>query len=149
MRRIFVYGSLRRGEFNHDRFKGFGDTLIATGTVAGALLKNLGPYPAIIASSNDLDRVVGEVYEIPDDLAEVIDRFERDAGFEARPVTVVASTSLGTGPSTSLGTGDESGEVPTRIEAEAYFFAHPDRLDRYETVEGGDWAKHDHLRLPS
>jgi gamma-glutamylcyclotransferase (GGCT)/AIG2-like uncharacterized protein YtfP len=130
MRRIFVCGSLRRGESNHDRFAGFGDTLIATGTVAGVLLKDLGTYPAMIPSSNPLDRVVGEVYEITDSLGEVIDRFERDEGYEAHPVTVL----------------DESREVPTQMEAEAYFFAHPDRLAGHETVEGGDWAKHDHVR---
>src|SRR5262245_2875894 len=109
MRRIFVYGSLRKGESNHHRFEGFGKTLVATGTVAGFLLKDLGDYPAAIPSSNDRDRIVGEVYEIPDDLAGVLDRFEQEADFEARPVTVV----------------DESGDTPVRIEAEAYFFAHP------------------------
>jgi gamma-glutamylcyclotransferase (GGCT)/AIG2-like uncharacterized protein YtfP len=132
MRRIFVCGSLRKGEYNHDRFEGFGKTLIAIGTVAGVLLKDLGRYPAMILSANSLDRVVGEVYAIPDSLAEVIDRFERDEGYEARPVTVV----------------DASTEPPARIEAVAYFFADPDRLAGHATVEGGDWARHDHVRLP-
>ena len=130
MRRLFVCGSLRKGEYNHDRFEGFGKTLVATGTVAGAVLKDLGTYPAMIPSSSDLDRVVGEVYEIADSLAEAIDRFERDEGYEAHPVTVIVG----------------SGEAPSVIDAEAYFFARPDRLAGRKTVEGGDWGRHDHVR---
>ncbi len=131
MRHIFVCGSLRKGECNHQRFNGFGDILVATGAVAGAILKNLGEYPAMIVSSNDLDCVVGEVYEISDDLGEAIDRWELDAGYEVRPVSVTTS-----------------GQMPARIEAEAYFFAFPARLAGHEAVEGGDWAKHDHVRMP-
>jgi gamma-glutamylcyclotransferase (GGCT)/AIG2-like uncharacterized protein YtfP len=126
-KRLFVCGSLRRGELNHARFEGFGDVLVATGTIGGAVLKDLGAYPAMIPSGSDRDRVAGEVYEIPDGLAETIDRFERDEGFESRPVTV-------------------AGASGTRLEAEAYFFAKPDRIAERPTVEDGDWSKHDHSR---
>ena len=130
MRRIFVCGSLRKGEINHDRFEGFGDTLVGTGSVGGAILKDLGTYPAMIPSANARDCVVGEVYEISDDLGDVLDRFERDEGYAARPVIVL----------------DESAGVPRQIEAEAYFFAQPDRIVHEPTVERGDWARHDHDR---
>ena len=128
-RRIFVCGSLRKGELNHDRFEGFGDILVATGTVARAVLKDLGTYPAMIPSANDNDRVVGEVFEISDALGEVLDRFEREEGYEARPVIV-----------------NVTGDHPSLIQAEAYFFSAPDRITAKPTVEGGDWATHDHVR---
>jgi gamma-glutamylcyclotransferase (GGCT)/AIG2-like uncharacterized protein YtfP len=133
MKRIFVYGSLRKGEVNHGRFMGFGDVHLATGTVSGAVLKDLGAYPAAVPSSNDGDRIVGEVYEISDELAALLDRFEREEAFEARPVIVV----------------DDSGNVPTRLDAIAYFPIQPDRFASHPTVAGGDWAKHDHRRPAS
>jgi gamma-glutamylcyclotransferase (GGCT)/AIG2-like uncharacterized protein YtfP len=126
MRRIFVCGSLRKGECNHDRFKGFGDTLVATGTITSVLLKNLGEYPALVPSRNPADRVAGEVYDIPDHLGEIIDEWEAEAGYEVR--TVVVTSAAGT------------------LEAKAYFYANPDELADHPTVLGGDWARHDHPR---
>jgi gamma-glutamylcyclotransferase (GGCT)/AIG2-like uncharacterized protein YtfP len=122
MRKIFVCGSLRKGELNHERFKGFGDNLVATGTISGVLLKSLGDYPALVPSANLTDLVVGEVYEIPDGLGEVIDCWEREAGYEVRAVQVASS----------------NGEV----EAQAYFYSDPDLIAQDPVVEGGDWALH-------
>jgi gamma-glutamylcyclotransferase (GGCT)/AIG2-like uncharacterized protein YtfP len=127
MRRIFVCGSLRKGEVNHCRFKGFGDRLLATGTIASVLLRNLGEYPALVPSASASDVVVGEVYEVPDDLADVIDAWEREAGYQVGPVRVATA----------------GGEV----EARAYFHADPDAIAERPVVEGGDWSLHrDHPR---
>jgi gamma-glutamylcyclotransferase (GGCT)/AIG2-like uncharacterized protein YtfP len=122
MRRVFVCGSLRKGESNHERFKGFGDNLVATGTISGVLLRSLGDYPALVPSPNVTDLVFGEVYEISDGLGEVIDRWEREAGYEVRTVRVTSS----------------NGEV----EAQAYFYSNPGSIARHPVVEGGDWALH-------
>jgi gamma-glutamylcyclotransferase (GGCT)/AIG2-like uncharacterized protein YtfP len=122
MRRIFVCGSLRKGEFNHERFEGFGDHLVATGTISGVLLKSLGDYPALVPSPNVTDLVVGEVYEISDRLGAVIDYWEREAGYEVRPVQVTSS----------------DGE----LEAQAYFYSDPDCIAQHPVVEGGDWTLH-------
>jgi gamma-glutamylcyclotransferase (GGCT)/AIG2-like uncharacterized protein YtfP len=120
MRRIFVCGSLRKGEFNHERFKGFGDNLVAIGTISGVHLKSLGDYPALVPSPNVTDTVVGEVYEISDGLGEVIDRWEREAGYEVRPVQVTSPSG--------------------KVEAQAYFYGDPDSIARHPVVEGGDWT---------
>jgi gamma-glutamylcyclotransferase (GGCT)/AIG2-like uncharacterized protein YtfP len=122
MRRIFVCGSLRKGELNHERFKDFGDNLIATGTISGVLLRSLGDYPALVPSLNVTDIVAGEVYEISDGLGEVIDRWEREAGYEVRPVQVTSPSG--------------------KVEAQAYFYGDPDSIAEHPVVEGGDWALH-------
>jgi DNA-binding CsgD family transcriptional regulator/gamma-glutamylcyclotransferase (GGCT)/AIG2-like uncharacterized protein YtfP len=127
MRRLFVCGSLRKGELNHDRFAGFGDCLVVTGTISSVLLKNLGNFPALFPSSNSRDRVVGEVYEIPDELGVVIDAWESNDGYLPRAVRVRAADA--------------------ELDAEAYFYRDPDRIADAPTVEGGDWSLHaDHPR---
>jgi gamma-glutamylcyclotransferase (GGCT)/AIG2-like uncharacterized protein YtfP len=126
MRRIFVCGSLRRGECNHERFKGFGDTPVGPGTISGVLLKDLGEYPALVPAPEAADRVAGEIYDIPDGLGETIDRWEAEAGYEVR--TVLVTCAAGT------------------IEAQAYFYGNPDELADHPTVAGGDWALHEHPR---
>ena len=127
MRRVFVCGSLRKGESNHHRFPGFGDRLVATGTIAGVVLKNLGDYPALFPTGRSGDRVVGEVYEISDELGQAIDQWEAGDGYAPQPVRVTSIT----------------GEV----EAEAYFYGDPDSITHHPIVDGGDWARHpDHPR---
>src|SRR5438094_211784 len=122
MRRIFVCGSLRRGECNHDRFPGFGDNLVATGTISGVLLKDLGEYPALVSSPNAADLVFGEVYEVSDSLGETIDGWEREAGYEVRTVSVAT--------------------LARHLEAQAYFYAVPGRIAQHPVVQGGDWSLH-------
>ena len=129
MRRLFVCGSLRKGELNHDRFDGFGDRLVATGTISGVLLKDLGTYPALFPSANSNDRVVGEVYDISDQLGEVIDAWESGDGYLPRAVQVTTP----------------EGEFA----AEAYFYRDPDRIANAPLVSGGDWSLHTtHPRPP-
>ncbi len=127
MRRLFVCGSLRKGEINHHRFAGFGDRLVAIGTISGVVLKNLGAYPALFSTTNSNDRVVGEVYEISDELGVTIDRWERDDGYAPQMVRVTSTDGA--------------------IEAEAYFFGDQDRIADRPVIAGGDWTLHkDHPR---
>jgi gamma-glutamylcyclotransferase (GGCT)/AIG2-like uncharacterized protein YtfP len=105
MRRIFVCGSLRKGE-SDNRPENFGGQFVTTGTISGVVLESLGESPALVPSPNISDRVVGEVYEISEVLSEVIDRWEREAGNEVRVVQVTSA----------------AGEV----EAHAYFYENPD-----------------------
>ena len=123
MRRLFVCGSLRRGEINHGRFEGFGDHLIAIGTISGVILKHLGAYPALFLSADPRDRVVGEVYDVSDELGAVVDAWERGDGYA--PSAVEVTTTEGT------------------IQAEAYFYSHPERIAGHPVVEGGDWSLRD------
>ena len=123
MRRLFVCGSLRKGEINHERFEGFGDRLIATGTIAGVLLKHLGTYPALFPSADANDRVVGEVYDVSDELGTVIDAWESGDGYAPRAVEVTTTEGA--------------------IQAEAYFYSYPERIAGHPVVVGGDWSLRD------
>lgn len=88
MPRLFVYGSLKRGCYNHDAF-GFGDTahFVGDGTLTGARLYDLGAYPCMVLVE-DLGEVVhGELYALEDSaLFTRIRAMELGAGY--REVTV-------------------------------------------------------------
>lgn len=123
-RRIFVYGSLRRQEYNHSRVNnwGFGELKhVADGFIRGAKLYNLGSYPCIVPSENPEDRVVGEVYDVPEELWRRIDGMEQGAGYEAKDVLV-------------------QGE-DVAIDALAYFYRFGDELSDKQLIPSGDWSK--------
>lgn len=126
--RVFVYGSLRRGEFNHKRFQGFADGFKCAGHIFGAILKPLGSYPCIIPGGPE-DKVEGEIYDLPESLHKVILRMEEGAGYELRPVSVKVQISE---------------EVPDKyddIQASAYFFRNPGRIEDIAPIAHGDWTK--------
>lgn len=88
--RLFVYGSLKKGFFNHDRF-GFGDaaTFLGEGTASGVSLVRLGDLPYPHAFVNEGGEVKGELYELEDTrIADALDAMERGAGYESRQVQV-------------------------------------------------------------
>jgi gamma-glutamylcyclotransferase (GGCT)/AIG2-like uncharacterized protein YtfP len=121
--RIFVYGSLRRGEENHDIWFGRGATAVATGHIRGAELVSLGAYCCIVPV-DDLTRVVaGEVYDLMPDVFQGIEAMEIEAGYVRRPVEVVHDP------------------VSEPLAAEAYFFARPESVAKRPRVESGDWTQ--------
>lgn len=126
--RLFVYGSLRRGEYNHARVNTWvaGEKLthIANGWIQGAALYNLGAYPAIKAASGS-SRVIGEVYDVPRRLFSHINSMEVGAGYESRPVQVVGHNNIA-----------DMGETP--IEALAYFYT--GQVNPKTRIHSGDWS---------
>ena len=72
MPRIFVYGSLLRGETNHDALAGAVYVGEATTEPRYALL-DLGEYPGLVEGSA---RVVGEVYDVSDEVLATLDVLE-------------------------------------------------------------------------
>jgi gamma-glutamylcyclotransferase (GGCT)/AIG2-like uncharacterized protein YtfP len=73
--RVFVYGTLMRGERNHSvlrlcRFLG------ETATAAGFRLYDLGAYPAMTKSETGSGTVIGELFEVDDVTLESLDRLE-------------------------------------------------------------------------
>jgi gamma-glutamylcyclotransferase (GGCT)/AIG2-like uncharacterized protein YtfP len=60
--RVFVYGTLRKGECNH-HYLGKSEMLCVAETAPHYALFNLGPYPGLIEGNQ---RVTGEVYRIDD-----------------------------------------------------------------------------------
>lgn len=78
--RIFVYGTLRKGQFNHNHFLSDA-VLIGSTVVPDMALVSMGPFPAAVpAMKYDEDKqqwvVVGEVYDVSDAELRAIDRLE-------------------------------------------------------------------------
>ena len=73
MTRVFVYGSLRRGQGNHAVLAGA--TFLGTARIAPEFtLYDLGPFPALVLDGRRA--VVGEIYEVDEMLLQQLDRFE-------------------------------------------------------------------------
>jgi gamma-glutamylcyclotransferase (GGCT)/AIG2-like uncharacterized protein YtfP len=64
-RYLFVYGSLRMGEYNHRLLTNA--RLIGKRTIGGFKMYSLGSYPFVTETGNEDDKIVGEVYEIDED----------------------------------------------------------------------------------
>lgn len=87
---IAVYGSLKKGYYNHDRFlkdeQQFGDV-----TIKGTMY-SLGSYPALVREGDDVHDV--ELYEIEDDVYSRIEMMEISAGYDAVPVDFDGVTAI-------------------------------------------------------
>ena len=71
--KVFVYGSLRRGERAHSLLKGA--RLVAEGwTPAQFTLLDLGEYPGLVAGGTTA--VLGEIYEVDEAVLAELDRYE-------------------------------------------------------------------------
>lgn len=123
--RIFVYGSLRRGESNHDIWFGRGAASVVDGYIRNAELVSLGAYCCIVPTDDSGRVVVGEVYDLTPEVFRGIEAMEAEAGYVRRPVEVHRAS------------GDDD---PVLIKAEAYFYARPERVARRPRVESGDWT---------
>ncbi|KAB7623625.1 gamma-glutamylcyclotransferase [Alkalilimnicola sp. S0819] len=71
--RVFVYGSLRRGEYNHSVL-GDSPLLGPCRSAPGYQLYDLGPYPAVVRGGQG--RVLGEVYAVDRTVFAALDRLE-------------------------------------------------------------------------
>jgi gamma-glutamylcyclotransferase (GGCT)/AIG2-like uncharacterized protein YtfP len=85
---IAVYGTLRRGFYNHDRFGVLGDYL-GCGMLDGFRMHDLGPFPMVRVCPDS--KIFVEVYRITEETYNCIDRMERGSGYEAIPVTIHGS----------------------------------------------------------
>ena len=69
---LFVYGTLRRGERNHDKLKGaefLGERVLFGYT------RTIGIGPAIVPNNED-DYILGELYSVRPNVLEEIDEYE-------------------------------------------------------------------------
>ena len=85
MNRILSYGSLREGDYNFDRMKDmFGNKGIKrldTFILSNYRIYNLGHYPGLNKSNNELDKVTFDLLEVSDECMDFIRRMERGAGY--------------------------------------------------------------------
>jgi gamma-glutamylaminecyclotransferase len=117
--RVFVYGSLRKGEFNHRLLAVPGARLIMAGvmTEPGYELRDLGAFPGMVHGG--AGAVTGEVYEVDAATLAALDRLEGHPRFYTRSRIAL-----------------ENGTV-----VEAYLLA-PERVSGRRVILSGDWRAH-------
>lgn len=75
MKKIFVYGTLRRGMYNYNIYLKDEDSFRGYGYIKGCLLSiRRRMYPGFILEGNDM--VLGEIHEIDEEKLELIDKLE-------------------------------------------------------------------------
>lgn len=90
-RLIAVYGSLRKGEFNYDRFKSIFKNDFeyrSTRVVYGWDLFDLGSYPGIKKSDNPNKMLMVDTMEVSEECFQAINAMELGAGYEAIEVEI-------------------------------------------------------------
>ncbi|HBB88036.1 MAG TPA: gamma-glutamylcyclotransferase [Blastocatellia bacterium] len=83
---VFVYGTLRRGSAGSMSTRFPKSKFIAEAKVNGSLYY-LGPYPGVLLDNSNL-LVIGEVYEVDDDLLEELDEFEASSNYVRKQVEI-------------------------------------------------------------
>jgi gamma-glutamylcyclotransferase (GGCT)/AIG2-like uncharacterized protein YtfP len=92
---VFVYGSLRRGNEQSMSVRFPSSRFIGEATVSGSLY-DLGAYSGLV--SNDSNRtVVGEVYEVDEELLNQLDEFEATSNYLRKQVEISIGTERMTG----------------------------------------------------
>jgi len=83
---VFVYGSLRRGTARAMSLRFPDAKFIAAAKVCGSLY-DLGAYPGLLLNKST-SLVVGEVYEVDDELLDRLDDFEASSDYWRKQVEV-------------------------------------------------------------
>lgn len=75
---VFVYGTLKRGQKNHDILDSLNAHYITSAVLPGFVLyaSSKCMFPMAVRSDSSSDRISGEVYHIDDDRLGVLDWFE-------------------------------------------------------------------------
>ena len=83
---VFVYGSLRRGGAGALSIRFPNSKFVADAKVSGSLY-DLGAYPGLLLSESD-SVVVGEVYEVDDEILNKLDNFEASSNYYRKQVEI-------------------------------------------------------------
>ena len=92
---IFIYGSLRRGSANAMSKRFPASKFIADATVGGSLY-DLGAYPGLVSGASN-SHVIGEVYEVDDELLIKLDEFEASTNYLRKQVEISFDDRIETG----------------------------------------------------
>lgn len=117
MNKIFVYGSLRYGGRLNHIMKRYARFLRQAKTKKEFSLISLGAFPALISGGNT--EVVGEIYEMTDQVLAYLDQIEQHPDGYTRTKIKLSDNSL----------------------VEAYLFNH--EVDGCEEIASGDWIQFD------
>lgn len=78
MKKMFVYGTLRVGMYNYDKYYKAHDTFRGNGYVKGQLHTLKGKvYPALTEGD---EMILGEIHEVPDSVQDAVDLMENFFG---------------------------------------------------------------------
>lgn len=83
---VVVYGSLRKDEYNYDRFKKIFKNdfeYYTTKVIYGWDLFDLGAYPGIKKSSNPEALLMVDIMEVSEECFQALNAMELGAGYEA------------------------------------------------------------------
>lgn len=83
---VFIYGTLRQGSAGSMSTRFPNSKFIAEAKVNGSLY-DLGSYPGLLLDESNAT-VVGEVYEVDDDLVNQLDEFEGSSNYVRKQVEV-------------------------------------------------------------
>lgn len=127
--KLFVYGSLRKGEHNHDLLMTGGPERV--GLIRNTRMYSLGSYPCIVESPDYRDVVHGEVYEIDEDVMfGMLEPMESGAGYFLKGVCVLSGPPV------------VHGEESWKLDAWAYFYRqHVADSGELPRIKSGDWSK--------
>jgi len=114
---VFVYGTLRKGQPNRAVMEPHLVADLGEGQIRGAMY-DLGPFPAVTLEEDGV--VTGEWVRVTDEGLARLDRLEGYPSFYDR--AIVSDTANG-------------------LHGWVYWMARQ-KVDGYERVESGDWAKH-------
>ena len=88
--RVFVYGTLRSGNAGSMSFRFPNSRFVAEAKVSGSLY-DLGDFPGLLLDeSNSL--VLGEVYEVDDEILHLLDEFEASSNYLRKQAEVSFGT---------------------------------------------------------
>jgi gamma-glutamylcyclotransferase (GGCT)/AIG2-like uncharacterized protein YtfP len=116
---VFVYGTLRRGGAGALSIRFPNSRFVADAKVSGSLY-DLGTYPGVILDESD-SLVVGEVYEVDDEILKKLDDFESSSHYWRKQVKI------------SLGTSSRKCWV---------YAPNPEAFSRLTLITSGDWIEY-------
>jgi gamma-glutamylcyclotransferase (GGCT)/AIG2-like uncharacterized protein YtfP len=122
---LFFYGSLRKGEYNFERFeRQWPGALkeIGPGYIVGWELVDLGSYPSIVPAG-EASSVVGDVYEVTDEVFTHVETLEAEADYRRYTVDVHTPDSAAC------------------VQAFVYGFSRPADIAERPRIESGDWKR--------
>ena len=90
MHLIFVYGTLRRGSARSMSIRFPRSKFIAVAKVSGSLY-DLGTYPGLLLDESK-PKVMGEVYEVDDEMLNELDDFEASSAYVRKQVDIFVGT---------------------------------------------------------
>jgi gamma-glutamylcyclotransferase (GGCT)/AIG2-like uncharacterized protein YtfP len=92
---IAVYGSLKKGQYNFDRFiqSGFNLEFVKEEVINGFDLYDLGYYPGVKVTSSNNPLTI-HILQVDQECFKVLDRMEKGAGYSQKVVATSAGDAI-------------------------------------------------------